>query len=144
MFAVFFALIGSTLTMALYQARDPACVPNPRALGGDDGFWALLGQVFLQVLASYCAAYAVLNNREVQESIGIFWFWFSLATSLTTSIAAVIVYGWRWQASTVLSAASGFVQLIPAAQLAWGLGTDEVKTKMQRRRTLKTEEAHTD
>ncbi|KAH7349709.1 nucleoside phosphorylase domain-containing protein [Plectosphaerella cucumerina] len=143
-FAIFSALVGAMAAKSLMQVRESNCNPKPQALSGDDGFWALLCQLFLQILASYCTTYAVLNNKDVEGSVEGYWFWSSLAVSLTTSIAAIIVYGWSWQVSTGLSIFSGFVQLIPAGQLAMSLGSDNVKTKMERRRTFKMEEGHTD
>jgi hypothetical protein len=130
------------IVIAVQQTREPSCDPCLDTLPTDDGFWALLSQLFLQVLSIYCTLYPVVANCERKIPIANFWFMVLLAVSFMTAIGAVVAYAWSWKIATVLAFASGFVQVITAGQLAASLDPDDKKRAVLRAGTFKMEDGH--
>ncbi|KAL6890683.1 hypothetical protein GGI43DRAFT_214557 [Trichoderma evansii] len=133
MLLLFSAVSGMMVVIALQQTREPACNPSADTLHTDDGFWTLLGQLFLQLLASFCTLYPVVVNHELRVPATRFWFMTLLAVSVFTALGAVVVYSWSWKIATMLSFGGAFAQIISAGQLAVSLSSYE---KREGRRPL--------
>lgn len=121
------------VVIALQQTREPVCSPSADTLRTDDGFWTLLSQLFLQLLAAFCTLYPVVVNHELRVPATRFWFMMLLAVSVFTALGAVVVYSRSWKVATMLSFGGGFAQIISAGQLAVSLSSYE---KREGRRPL--------
>ncbi|KAI0450434.1 hypothetical protein F5B21DRAFT_490842 [Xylaria acuta] len=121
---IFTAANGSMVGLGATQSRASECVPDASSLLKNDGFWALLGQLFVSLLSLYCTLVPILRHRARTIAVQQFWFYLMIGLSAAASIAALIVYGYSWQASLVLSNVAGLSALVPAAQLAGGIKGD--------------------
>jgi hypothetical protein len=113
-------LSGIALGICISQTREPACNPNRNKLGEDDGFWALLSQLFLQVLAVYCTLYPVAG-RDRYIKVSKLWFAALLVISFTACLLALALYTTSWKVAAVLSFVSNLAAVTSLAQLAEGL-----------------------
>lgn len=130
------------IAIAVLQTRETSCNPSLDTLHTDDGFWTLLGQLFLQVLSLYCTLYPVIHNHGQKIHVAKFWFMVLLSVSFMTSIGAVVAYAWSWKLATVLSFGSGFAQVISAGQLAASLDLDDGKRRFSKTRTFNMDSDH--
>lgn len=129
---------------AVKQTREPACTPSSKTLGSDDGFWVLLAQLFLQILAIFCTVYPVVLNRDLKDSVATFWFVALLVVSFLATITSLAVYAWSWKAATILGFVAAFAQVMSAGQLAISLDPRNAEKKVMRRTTFKIENGHQD
>jgi hypothetical protein len=125
-------LSGIALGICISQTREPVCNPNRAKLGEDDGFWALLSQLFLQVLAVYCTLYPVVS-RERYIKVSKLWFAALLVISSTACLLALALYTTSWKVAAVFSFVSNLAAVTSLAQLAEGLSVknDEEHEKMK-------------
>jgi hypothetical protein len=131
-FLVLFTLLsGIALGICISQTREPACNPNRDKLSADDGFWALLSQLFLQILAVYCTLYPVAS-RERYIKVSKLWFAALLVISFTACLLALALYTTSWKVAAVFSFVSNLAAVTSLAQLAEGLS---VKNEEQHEKT---------
>jgi hypothetical protein len=128
---LFTLLSGIALGICISQTREPACNPNRDKLSTDDGFWALLSQLFLQILAVYCTLYPVAS-RERYIKVSKLWFAALLVISFTACLLALALYTTSWKVAAVFSFVSNLAAVTSLAQLAEGLS---VKNEEQHEKT---------
>jgi hypothetical protein len=128
---LFTLLSGIALGICISQTREPACNPNRDKLSADDGFWALLSQLFLQILAVYCTLYPVAS-RERYIKVSKLWFAALLVISFTACLLALALYTTSWKVAAVFSFVSNLAAVTSLAQLAEGLS---VKNEEQHEKT---------
>ena len=90
----------------------------------DDSFWALLSQLFLQLLSLYCTTVPLIRNRQLP--VRRFWFCLSIVISATMSIISPVVYGVSRKPSALATYISGVASLIASAQLIGGIQQTEI------------------
>ncbi|KAH8728040.1 heterokaryon incompatibility protein-domain-containing protein [Phaeosphaeriaceae sp. PMI808] len=120
MLVLFSLLSGVTLGICVMQTRETVCDPNRDKLRNDDGFWALLSQLCLQVLTIYCTLHPVVS-RTTQIRISQLWFAALLTTSFLACVMAIGLYTMSWKVAAVLSFVSNLAAVTSLAQLTAGL-----------------------
>ncbi|KAI0406855.1 hypothetical protein F4802DRAFT_556356 [Xylaria palmicola] len=124
---VLILLSGIMLAFSVQQDRESVCDPQQNKLWQDDGFWALLSQMFLQFISIYCTIYLVFHTRRRSPWIMSFWFKALLTISSATSMLAAVVYCFSWKAATVFNFISTFVGVVSAVQLVADLDSQASK-----------------
>lgn len=117
-YPLIFVLSAIMGIVAILQDRPNACTPaTAKGNRHDDGFWMLLSQLFLQVLALYCTVLPLVRDRSLP--VRPFWFCTWLAASALASVLAPLVYGIAasWKIATGFSWLSGAFALMATGQL---------------------------
>ena len=117
----FLAAILSAIMIgfSVMQTRPHEC--ETQAGSFDDGFWALLSQLFAQAMSLYCTIIPILRDRDMMMPAS--WFWASTGVSLVTSVLAPVLYafGISWRATALVNYASGATALLASLLLAKGV-----------------------
>lgn len=94
----------------------------------DSGFYNLMSQVLITILACYCTLIPVLHAHlnQVGLKVNDIVFYFSIVCALSTAVVAPVVYVARpqgdWEnVSNVLNFVSSVCSVITASQLAAGV-----------------------
>ncbi|MCJ1328867.1 hypothetical protein MMC10_005544 [Thelotrema lepadinum] len=114
------AILGALMIgFSVMQTRPSEC--ETQAGSFDDGFWALLSQLFTQAMSLYCTIIPILRDRDMMMPAS--WFWASTGISLVTSVLAPILYalGISWRATALVNYASGATALLASLLLAKGV-----------------------
>ena len=127
---LFTGISGLMIGFAIMQPRPPECVPASDSR--DDNFWALLSQLFIQLLSLYCTIVPLIRDRSLP--VRRFWFSVTLGVSAATTVVAPVVYGYSWKASALASYVSGVAALMASAQLAGGVQQVVVRMDLGHRR----------
>jgi hypothetical protein len=78
--------------------------------------WTLIDQIFVQLFLLHAPLLPIIRDNSLP--VHSFWFCLTLTLSAITTVVSAIVYGKSWQASTLLSYASGGFGMMASAQLA--------------------------
>ena len=114
------AILGAIMIgFSVMQTRPREC--ETQAGSFDDGFWALLSQLFTQAMSLYCTIIPILRDRDMMMPAS--WFWASIGVSLVTSVLAPVFYalGISWRATALVNYASGATGLLASLLLAKGV-----------------------
>ena len=119
---LFILLSGIAMGICVLQSREPVCNPMQEKLRKDDGFWALLSQVFLQIIAIYCTLYPVANGKD-RIKVSQIWFAGLLVVSLISCLLAPALYVTSWEAAAVLNFVSNLAAVTSLAQVVFSIET---------------------
>ncbi|KAI9162899.1 hypothetical protein HJFPF1_04494 [Paramyrothecium foliicola] len=128
---ILIVLSSVMLAISVQQTREPICEPHADSLWEDDGIWALLSQMFLQFITTYCTSYTVARQRYEKMQINPILLQVTWWVSLISIVLSVATYRVSWQLSTIFSFISNFVGVIIAAQLAINLGGIEYRRVLE-------------
>ena len=114
---LFTAISGILIGLSITQSRPAQCESSPS--NRDDGFWALLSQMFSQMLTLYMLIVPLLRDKNFP--VRRFWFCLFVATSACMSILSPAVYGMSWKVSALTTYLAGVSTLITSTQLTGGI-----------------------
>lgn len=114
---LFTAVSGIMIGLSITQSRPAQSQPSPS--DWDDGFWALLSQMFLQTLSLYILIVPLLRDKNFP--VRRFWFCLSVVTSACMSILSPALYGMSWKVSALTTYVAGVSSLITSTQLTGGI-----------------------